>query len=79
MDQLNQLLTPQELSAYLGIPVATLYAWRYHGHGPTSFKVGKHLRYRRSDVALWIIQRIEVAVVPESEVVPTPPEGGAGE
>ena len=34
MNQLDDLLTAQELADYLGVPVATLYAWRYRGDGP---------------------------------------------
>ncbi len=63
MEQVEELLKPQQLSRYLGIPVATLYAWRQRGQGPASFRVGKHLRYRRSDVARWIGQQIELETV----------------
>lgn len=78
MSQLTDLLTPQELSAYLEIPVATLYAWRCRGLGPASFRVGKHVRYRRSDVAAWVSHRLEVAVVPGRDTISAPPERRAG-
>jgi lambda repressor-like predicted transcriptional regulator len=29
MDRIDQLLTVQVLAEYLGVPVATIYAWRY--------------------------------------------------
>ncbi|MCH7582426.1 MAG: helix-turn-helix domain-containing protein, partial [Acidobacteria bacterium] len=45
--------------AYLEVPGATLYAWRYRRQGPTGFKVGRHLRYRKSDVDLWINERVQ--------------------
>jgi predicted DNA-binding transcriptional regulator AlpA len=51
------LMTPQDLSEHLGVPVATLYGWRYNGYGPPGFRVGKHLRWRRSDVERWIDQQ----------------------
>jgi excisionase family DNA binding protein len=54
METLERLLTTQQLAAYLAVPVATLYAWRYTGDGPPGFRVGKHLRYRSSDVDQWI-------------------------
>ncbi len=54
MDQLDHLLTSQDLAAYLDVPLTTLYAWRYRGEGPAGFRVGKHLRYRRNDVEQWI-------------------------
>lgn len=59
MDNLGLLLTTQQLAAYLEVPVATLYAWRYAGEGPPGFRVGKHLRYRSNDVDQWIRDRLE--------------------
>lgn len=38
----------------LGVPVKTLYQWRYKGVGPAGVRVGRHLRYRaaeRNDIA----------------------------
>ena len=57
----DRLVDVQELAAYLEVPVKTLYAWRYRREGPPGFRVGRHLRYRWSDVELWIQQRIEPA------------------
>lgn len=59
MDQLDQLITAQDLALYLEIPVVTLYGWRYRGEGPPAFRVGKHLRYRKADVEEWIRCRLE--------------------
>lgn len=39
MDQLDQLLTAQDLAGYLEVPVATIYAWRHRRQGPPGFKV----------------------------------------
>ncbi len=50
----DQLLNPRECSDYLGVPVQTLYAWRSRSQGPKARKVGKHLRYRRSDIDAWL-------------------------
>lgn len=61
METLDRLLTTQQLADYLGVPVATLYAWRYTGDGPPGFRVGKHLRYRSSDVDEWVRDRIDTA------------------
>lgn len=58
MDTLDRLLSVDDLADYLGIPVATIYTWRHRGHGPPGFRVGRHLRFRTSDVAHWITQRI---------------------
>lgn len=46
-------VTP-EVAAYLGVPVQTLYVWRTKGVGPRAVRVGKHLRYRWSDVEAWL-------------------------
>ena len=61
MNQLDQLLTPQDLADYLDVPLNTLYQWRHRGRGPVAFRVGKHIRYRRRDVEAWITDRIEPA------------------
>jgi excisionase family DNA binding protein len=57
MEHLDQLLTVQELANYLGVPVATIYAWRYRHEGPPGFRVGRHVRFRRSDIEEWISQQ----------------------
>ena len=54
MERRDQLLTVQELAEYLAVPVATIYQWRYRKEGPPGFRVGKHLRYRWSEVETWI-------------------------
>ena len=58
METLDRLLTTQQLADYLGVPVATLYAWRHEGAGPPGFRVGKHVRYRSSDIEQWIAERL---------------------
>jgi excisionase family DNA binding protein len=50
----DELWAPSKLASYLGVPVATLYSWRYMGNGPRSIKVGRHLRYRAADVERWL-------------------------
>lgn len=54
---IENLMTVGAVAEYLGVPVATLYAWSSRGQGPKRSKVGKHLRYRRADVDAWIDQR----------------------
>lgn len=54
-----ELLDPEWLSGVLGIPVRTIYAWRQRGEGPPAYRIGKHLRYRRSDVEAWLATRRE--------------------
>lgn len=54
MSNLDPLLTAQQLAEYLGVPLATLYAWRYRREGPPGFRAGRHLRYRKGDIDQWI-------------------------
>jgi len=58
MESPDRLLTIEDLAEYLGVPVATLYAWRYRRQGPPGFRVGRYVRFRRSDVEAWIEDRI---------------------
>jgi excisionase family DNA binding protein len=59
MEHDNRLLTVEELADYLGVPVATIYAWRYRREGPSGFRVGKHLRFRWRDVEEWIDHQLQ--------------------
>lgn len=53
----TRLMTPDELAEYLGVPLRTLYAWRYRGEGPRGYKIGRHIRYRLDDVEAWLERR----------------------
>ena len=50
----EQLLTVDEVAAWLQVTRSTLYGWRYQGRGPQPLKLGKFLRYRRGDVEEYI-------------------------
>ena len=63
MSDSNRLLTVEDLATFLDVPIKTLYAWRYRGEGPVGFRVGRHIRYRWSDVEQWIGTRIRAAEV----------------
>lgn len=52
----EDILTLDELSAYLKIPKGTLYKLCENGSLPT-FKVGKQLRFRKGDIEKWIATR----------------------
>ena len=54
MNNLDPLLTAQQLAEYLQVPIATIYTWRHRHQGPPGFRVGKHLRFRWADVEDWI-------------------------
>jgi excisionase family DNA binding protein len=55
--QLPKLMSPAELAEYLDVPVRTIYIWRDKGTGPRGLKVGKHIRYRITDVETWLEQQ----------------------
>lgn len=63
MTDSERLLTAEELAAFLDVPIKTLYMWRYRGEGPVGFRVGRHVRYRWSDVERWIGTRVRAAEV----------------
>ena len=48
------LLSPEGLASWLGVPLPTVYAWRTKSYGPRGFKVGRHVRYRATEVERWL-------------------------
>ena len=54
----ERLWTVEQVSAFLQVPVATLYQWRHHRTGPPAFKVGKHLRYDPVAVRAWLTEQV---------------------
>lgn len=50
----DQLLSVEDLAEYLDVPVKTIYSWRHHKTGPSGIRIGKHLRFRWSDVEQWL-------------------------
>ena len=53
-DRETELLTITEAADVLRAPVATLRYWRHLGTGPTSFRLGRRVLYRRDDLRTWI-------------------------
>jgi len=51
---MERTLTIDEVSEEYGIPVRTLRWYRSVGRGPVSFKLGRRVRYRKSDVDDWV-------------------------
>lgn len=60
-----QLLTIEQVSEALQVPVETLYKWRARSFGPTSIKVGKYVRYREDAVDDYV-----ASLEPQSNVLP---------
>lgn len=49
----DQHLSPADLAAREGVPLATIYDWNSKGTGPKYFRAGRHARYRLIDVLKW--------------------------
>ncbi len=50
----DENLTTAEVAALTRQPVETLRYRRHNGTGPRSFKLGRRVLYRRSDVQAWL-------------------------
>lgn len=50
----DPLLTTEDLAAEVRRPPSTVRYWRHIGYGPTGFRVGKRVLYRRSEVDAWL-------------------------
>ena len=50
----DELLTVQEVADVVRVPVATLRYWRHLGTGPRSFRIGRSVRYWRTEVFAWL-------------------------
>jgi len=48
-------MSNKELADYCGVPLNTVRTWRHRNVGPRGYKVGRHVRYRLSDVEAWIL------------------------
>ncbi|MCW2904184.1 MAG: Transcriptional regulator, MerR family [Streptosporangiaceae bacterium] len=49
----ERLMTTEEVADYFRTVPATCRYWRHVGKGPRSFKVGRRVLYRESDVIAW--------------------------
>lgn len=65
---LPPLLDIRELSAYLGVPVSTIYDWRSRGVGPRAYRFGKHLKFAVTDVTEWIEAQRDPAPAAQSRL-----------
>ena len=65
------LMTLGEVAEYLRVPKATIYAWRSRGEGPSGLKVGRHVRFRPSDVEEWLATRADISTIDIHELVGT--------
>ena len=52
----NTIMKPTEVAEYLRIPLRTLYKLCNEGHVPAT-RVGKHWRFRKSEIDRWFDKR----------------------
>ncbi len=51
---MTELLTTEEAARILGVKPQSLAVWRLHGENLPFVKVGRLVRYRRSDIEKWL-------------------------
>lgn len=62
---LPTLMTQRDLAAYLGKSTAWAERARWAGNGPKFIKLGRHVRYRASDVLDWIEENARTSTTAE--------------
>ena len=55
----DRYLGPSEVAKILGVPVETIYQWRYKRTGPPGFRVGRHLRFDPRALHRWVEEQEE--------------------
>lgn len=53
----DEFVNERQLADMLCQSVRTIQKWWVTGHGPEYFKLGRSVRYRRSEVSAWIEAR----------------------
>lgn len=61
MDEMEPLMTIDEVAEYLRVPVVTIRWLRQEGRFAPAVKVGRRLAWERSVVVAWVAQHREVA------------------
>ena len=51
-------LSPEQIAEEFDVSLATVYKWRTQRTGPPGFRVGRHVRYRRTDVDSWVAAQL---------------------
>jgi excisionase family DNA binding protein len=50
-------MSTEDVSEEFRVPVATIYQWNYSGTGPPRYRLGRHVRFLRSEVTAWAQSR----------------------
>lgn len=51
---IDELIPTSGAARIIGVSEGTLRYWRYMDQGPQSFRVGRHVKYRREDIEAWL-------------------------
>lgn len=54
----SPFLNTEEAACYLNLKKSTLEAWRCRGGGPSFVRLGRAIRYRKSDLDWWVESRV---------------------
>jgi excisionase family DNA binding protein len=54
----DHILTTREAATFVGLSMPTLNKLRVYGGGPVFLKLGRAVRYRRSDLHIWLAARV---------------------
>lgn len=57
----DEFFTVYGLARYLGVSPHTIYEWNAVGSGPAYYRIGRYVRYRKSDVEVWLEDRRQPA------------------
>lgn len=72
---MNEIDGTAATAAYLNQTASTLRYWRHIGVGPVSFKIGRRVAYRRSDVDAWLASQYETTARGD-QGIPAPQTAG---
>jgi excisionase family DNA binding protein len=50
----DRMMTVEDLAEYLGLPIGTIYKQRSEETDPPGYRVGKFVRWKRSEVDAWL-------------------------
>ena len=56
----DEFFTVGGLARYLSVSPHTIYEWNAVGSGPAYYRIGRYVRYKKSDVEAWLEDRRQV-------------------
>lgn len=59
--QIDPMMDVHALAEYLGVAEGTILLWRKKGKAPRAYRLGRALRWRKSEVDAWLDAQMEPA------------------